>query len=188
VLAECTVVCRGPKPVAVLKREGLPVHIRAEPPHTTTELLAALDAVTVDQRDVVYVHDGGALRIVPEALAGRGARVAEIQPYEWALPENLDPLRELVHLIIAGGVDAVAITTQVQARNLFAVASALGAVEALREALRERVVVAAVGPTCARALAELGAPPHVVPGQAKMGPLVMALAERLRAARPVHPG
>ena len=39
-----------------------------------------------------------------------------------------------------------------------------------------RVVVAAVGPTCARALEELGAPPHVMPEPSKMGPLVLALA------------
>ena len=31
-IARATVVCRGPKPVAVLKREGLPVHVRAAAP------------------------------------------------------------------------------------------------------------------------------------------------------------
>ena len=178
-LSRSTIVCRGPKPIAVLKREGLPVHVRAEPPHTTAELLVALSGLDVTDRDVIYVHDGGGLRTVPEALAGRGARVLEIQPYGWALPEDLEPLRGLVRALVEGEVDALAITTQIQAKHLFEVASSMGLRDALREALATRVLVAAVGPTCERALAELGAPAHVVPAQAKMGPLVLALAERL---------
>jgi uroporphyrinogen-III synthase len=178
-LGRATVVCRGPKPVAVLKREGLPAQVRAAPPHTTRELLEALAGVEVSGRPVVFVHDGGGSRSVPEALAARGARLFEVQPYEWALPEDCGPLEALVRTLIAGQVDAVAVTTQVQARNLFVVAGALA--EPLRDALRGRVVVAAVGPTCARVLEELGVPPQVVPDPPKMGPLVLALADHLAA-------
>ncbi len=185
-LARATVVCRGPKPVAVLKREGLPVHVRAPAPHTTRELLEALDGVDVRDHDVVYVHDGGASPVVPEALAARGARVAQVRPYEWALPEDLRPLEALVARLVAGEIDALAITTQVQARHLFDVAASIGARDALAEALRARVVVAAVGPTCARTLESLGTPPHVVPEPSKMGPLVLALARHFggRASTP----
>jgi uroporphyrinogen-III synthase len=180
-LAHATVVCRGPKPVAVLKREGLQAHVRAAAPHTTKELLAALDGVDVRAREAIVVHDGGASHAVPDALARRGARVLEVQPYLWALPNDLEPLRRLVRQVIAGGVDAVAVTTRVQATHLFEVAQAMGLRGGLADALGGRVVVAAVGPTCARALEELGAPPHVVPDQAKMGAMVMALAARLSA-------
>jgi uroporphyrinogen-III synthase len=178
-IARATVVCRGPKPVAVLKREGLPVHVRAPAPHTTRELIAALGSVDVRDREVVYVHDGGGSPIVPEALAARGARLVHVRPYTWALPEDVKPLEALVASLIAGAIDALAVTTQVQARHLFDVAASIGARETLGLALRERVVVAAVGPTCARTLEELGAPPHVVPEQSKMGPLVLALARHL---------
>ncbi|HTS03674.1 MAG TPA: uroporphyrinogen-III synthase [Thermoanaerobaculia bacterium] len=178
-LSRATVVCRGPKPVAVLKREGLPFHVRAEPPHTTAELVAALAGVDVSGKDVVFVHDGGGGRDVVVALEKRGARVIEVRPYAWALPEDIGPLRTLVENIICGEVDAVAFTTQVQARHLFAVADAVGSRDALARAMAERVVVAAVGPTCARALTQLGAPPHVVPGQGKMGAMVVALAGKL---------
>jgi uroporphyrinogen-III synthase len=178
-LARATVVCRGPKPVAVLKREGLPAHVRAEAPHTTKELLGALEGVAVAAHDVVLVHDGGASRDVVGALERRGARVVEVRPYTWALPEDLAPLRALVEAIARGEVDAVAFTTQVQARHLFAVADTIGARASMALAMAERVVVAAVGPTCARALAQLGAPPHVVPEQGKMGAMVVALAGKL---------
>lgn len=177
-LARATVVCRGPKPIAVLKREGLPVHVRAEGPHTTKELLAALEGVAVSARDVVFVHDGGGSREVVGVLARRGARVLEVQPYAWALPEDIGPLRVLVETLIRGEVDVLAVTTQAQARHLFAVADTMGARDAMARALRERVVVAAVGPTSARALSQLGAPPHVVPEQGKMGAMVVALAAK----------
>jgi uroporphyrinogen-III synthase len=175
-LAKATIVCRGPKPVAVLKREGLTPHVRAPAPHTTREFLAALEGVDVRDRDTVFVHDGGGGRTVPEALAARGARLVEVQPYEWALPADVGALRELVGDIIGGRVDAVAFTTQVQAKHLFDVAESLGSRAALADAMRERVTVAAVGPTTAKVLEGLGAPPHVVPTQASMGAMVMALA------------
>jgi uroporphyrinogen-III synthase len=175
-LARATIVCRGPKPVAVLKRERLPAHVRAETPHTTTELLVALESVEVGGREVVYVHDGGGSRDVVTALARRGARVVEVQPYVWALPEDLGPLRTLVETIVGAELDAIAFTSQAQARHLFAVADAMGARDSMVRALQDRVVVAAVGPTCARTLAQLGAPPHVVPEQSKMGAMIVALA------------
>jgi uroporphyrinogen-III synthase len=177
-LARATTVCRGPKPVAVLKRERLSCHVRAESPHTTTELLAALDGIDVAGRDVVLVHDGGGNRDVAEALVRRGARVVEVQPYVWALPEDLGPLRALVENIVQANLDAIAFTTQAQARHLFAVADAMGARESMTRALREHIVVAAVGPTCAKTLVQLGAPPHVVPDPPKMGAMIVALAAK----------
>jgi uroporphyrinogen-III synthase len=174
--ARSTVVCRGPKPIAVLKREGLTAQLRASPPHTTSELLATLDSIDVRNRDVVFIHDGGGSRTVPEALARRGARVVEAQPYAWALPDDTEPLRALVRSIVAGGIDVVAFTTQIQAKHLFDVAQSIGLASSLGEALRGRVVVAAVGPTCAEALEHLGVPAHVIPRQSKMGALVLAVA------------
>src|SRR4029453_15494004 len=37
-LKKTTVVCRGPKPVAVLRQHGVPIHITAAEPYTTREL------------------------------------------------------------------------------------------------------------------------------------------------------
>ncbi|MDP9001025.1 MAG: uroporphyrinogen-III synthase, partial [Myxococcota bacterium] len=156
----------------------LPVHVRAEAPHTSKELLAALDGIDVGAHDVVFVHDGGGNSDIVGALARRGARVVEVRPYAWALPEDLGPLRALVETIVRGEVDAVAFTTQVQARHLFAVADSMALRDAMASAMTERVVVGAIGPTCARALIQLGVPPHVVPEQSKMGTLVNALSAR----------
>jgi uroporphyrinogen-III synthase len=160
----------------VLKRERLPAHVRAEPPHTTAELLAALEGIDLVGREAVFVHDGGGSREVVTAIARRGVRVVEVQPYAWALPEDIGPLRALVETIVRAELDAIAFTSQAQARHLFAVADAMGARDSMVRVLRDRVVVAAVGPTCARTLAQLGTPPHVVPEQSKMGAMIVALA------------
>jgi uroporphyrinogen-III synthase len=178
-LGRATVVCRCPKPVAVLKQEGLVAHVRAPAPHTTRELLATLDAIDVRDRDFVFVHDGGGVRTVPEWALQRGARVSEVQPYAWSLPEDLTALEGVVTRLVAGDFTAILFTTQIQARHLVSVAEAMGSKEPLVDALRTRVVVGAVGPTTAATLTDLGVPPHVVPAQGSMGALVVALARRL---------
>ena len=78
-----------------------------------------------------------------------------------------------------GSFAAAAFTTQIQARHLIAVAAETGHRETLLAALRSRVLIAAVGPTCARVLTELGVPPQVVPENPKMGAMLAALVDRL---------
>jgi uroporphyrinogen-III synthase len=172
-------VCRGPKPQAALRRVGLSAGLNAESPFTTEDLLAALGAVELAARHLVLLHYGERNLPLLAALQARGARLRELLLYQWRLPEDLAPLRSLVAELAERRFAAVAFTSQIQARHLFQIAEGMGRAQALREALRADTLVAAVGPTCARALEELGAPPHVVPGNPKMGSMLLALAERL---------
>jgi uroporphyrinogen-III synthase len=178
-LKSATVVCRGPKPIAVLKREGLTAHVRAAPPHTTREMLAALETLDLRDHELVFIHDGGGARTVPDWAAERGARVVEVQPYAWALPEDTAPLRQLVRDLADAKLTAVLFTTQVQARHLFALADSMGMKDRLLAALREKVTVGAIGPTTAATLAESGVAAPVMPSQSSMGALVLALARHL---------
>jgi len=174
-------VCRGPKPVAVLHREGMPSQMKAQPPYTTEELLGVLVQLDLRLRAVVLVHHGEPNAALVEALHRQGARVHELLLYEWALPADAGPLVRMVGEIAAGSFAAAAFTSQIQARHLVHVAESLGKRDELLQALRERTLVAAVGPTCARALAELGVPPDIVPETPKMGAMLCALVERLSA-------
>ena len=65
-----------------------------------------------------------------------------------------------------------------------AVAGEVGRKEGLLAALRSRVLVAAVGPTCARVLKELGIPPQVMPESPKMAAMIRALVGRLAEGSP----
>lgn len=178
-LAHGTTVCRGPKPVAALHREGLAASIKARSPFTTAELVEALQPVDVPARLLVLVHYGERNGPLVEALLARGARLRELTLYQWELPEDAGPLTRMIEELVQDRFAAAAFTSQIQARNLFTVAGRTGHAPALRAALRSRLVVAAVGPTCARVLTELGVPPQVVPESPKMGPMVQTLLARL---------
>ena len=176
-LRATTTVCRGPKPVAVLRRHEVPVGLTAAEPHTTAEVLQALESLDVSSKTVALLHYGERNETAADGLRAGGARVHEICLYEWRLPDDVAPLARLVGEIIDGHVDALAITSQIQCRHLFQIAETLGQSRALTDALNAKVVVAAVGPVCASALRSFGVIPHVQPPHPKMGPMMVALAD-----------
>lgn len=178
-----TTACRGPKPSAVLRQYDVPVTVRAAEPYTTTELLEALASVPLTGRAVALLHYGERNEPLADALRQRGAVLEELCLYEWHLPEDTAPLATLVDEIIAGGIDAVTFTSQIQCRHLFTVAAEHRLSDQLADALRTRATVAAIGPVCVDALKRHGVTPQVVPTQAKMGFLMTELAAFLQSRR-----
>ena len=85
-VAASTLVCRGPKPTAVVRRHGLEPTIIPQKPFTTKEILEALEPIELAGKAVALVHYGERNIALAEALRARGARLAEACPYEWALP------------------------------------------------------------------------------------------------------
>jgi uroporphyrinogen-III synthase len=176
-LHQVTVVCRGPKPGAVLKRANIPIALSAREPYTTEELLEVMRTLDLSGKTVGVVHYGERNEAFTGTLRERGASLEELCLYEWLLPEDLTGLQSLVHEIIDGLVDAVIFTSQVQIRHLFLVAEDMHLTDELTTALNSRTVVASVGPTCTGVLRHYGVVPHVIPEHPKMGHLVKALAE-----------
>jgi uroporphyrinogen-III synthase len=136
--------------------------------------------LAVEGEWVGLVHYGERNEALIEALRSRGARLEELQVYEWTMPENVEPLRVMVQEIVAGRIDAVAFTSQIQARHLFQVAEAMGLAPSLAGALNSRTVVASVGPTCTGALRSFGVTPRVEPERPKMRPMVTALVQYMK--------
>jgi uroporphyrinogen-III synthase len=176
-------VARGQKPWRPLKQHGIPISLTAEAPYTVTEVIRGLESIGVSGRGVALLHYGERSEELSSAIRDLGARVLELSLYEWRLPEDTEPLESLVREVIAGAVHVVAFTSQVQLRHFLLVSERMGVREALVEALRVRTLVAAVGPTCAAALEAAGIVPDVVPVHPKMGPMVVAIAEKLAAGR-----
>lgn len=169
-------VCRGPKPIAVLRSHNVQVTISAKEPHTTTELLEALAQLDLSGKGVALIHYGERNAQLAEALHARGATLEELCLYEWLMPEDLQPLQALVGEIINGRVDAIAFTSQVQVRHLFIIAGDLKLEDELRRSLNAETIVASIGPTCTAALQQYGVEPQVIPEHPRMGHLVSALA------------
>ena len=125
----------------------------------------------------------------PDLLAGlrdRGAVVTPVPVYQWALPEDLEPLRAACRALSEGGVDVVLFTTATQVVHLLKVAETMGLGEAVLGGLR-KAVVASIGPTTSEELRERGADPDMEASHPKMGFLVREASERatelLRAKR-----
>ena len=175
--ARAAVVCRGPKPLAVLKRHRIVAAHLTDRPHTTRELLAILDGLALARSHALVLHYGERNRTVTGALADRGATVEDVCLYEWALPEDVEPLRAVVARAIAGEIDAMLFTSQVQLRFLFEVAAERGVLDLLKRALNEHVIVGAVGPVCASALRDGGVVADILPAQSNSACLVGGVAD-----------
>lgn len=178
-LRTVTVVCRGPKPSSILKRYDIPITVNAREPYTTTELLEAMTSLDLAGVNVGIVHYGEYNTLASQTLQARGANLVELCLYEWTLPEDTSALKNLVKDIIAGHIDAVVFTSQIQVRHLFLMATELHLSHQLAESLNTQAVVASIGPTCTKALQSYGVTPHVIPEHPKMGHLVKALAQHL---------
>jgi uroporphyrinogen-III synthase len=171
------VACRGPKPLAIMRKNGVPVQVVTDKPHTTRELLQALASVNVEGREVLLVHYGERNATMAAALAARGANLTEVCPYAWALPEDVRPLEAIVRDGIAGTLDAMLFTNQIQCRHLFQIAERLSLTAPLTAKLNADVVVGAVGPVVADALRHAGVTPDVMPASPTMVSLITAVAD-----------
>jgi uroporphyrinogen-III synthase len=176
-LQNLTIVCRGPKPSAVVRKMGLPIALSAREPFTTYELLDELEKLDLSGQVVGVVHYGERNEMITQALRGCGAKMHELCLYEWLLPEDTSALQHLVDDCMQRRIDAIAFTSQVQVRHLFLVASEMGCGDRLAMALQKNVVVASVGPTCTAVLEGYKVVPHVIPDHPKMGHLMKALAD-----------
>ena len=183
-LRKLTTVCRGPKPTAALRGFGVPPTLTAREPFTSAELIDALSGIELRGRRVILLHYGERSETLAETLLSRQAQLEEIWLYRWLMPESTEDLARLVSRILAGEIDALTITCQIQFRHLYEVAESLACGSELVRALNERVVVAAVGPTCAAILRAYGVRVDVMPDHPKMGPLVLSLMRHLELRAP----
>ncbi len=178
-LRRVTTVCRGPKPTAALRGFGVTPTLTAREAFTSAEVIDALAGIELAGRRVLLFHYGERSDALAETLLAREAVLEEQWLYRWRLPDDSSGLERLVREIIRGEVDALAVTCQIQFRHLFQIAERLGLDADLVRALNERVVVAAVGPTCHAILQVHGVDVHVIPDHPKMGPMVTSLMRHL---------
>jgi uroporphyrinogen-III synthase len=178
-LRKVKIAARGAKPASVLRELKIPVDVTSEEPSTWHEVLQAIDAAYGDslRQMRVAVQEYGASN--PELLAelsSRSRELTKVPVYQWALPEDLQPLRECVLGLLNGMVDVVLFMTAVQIIHLFRVAEQMGVHEQLREALRKTVVLS-IGPTTSEELEHYGIEPDFEPSRPKMGFLVNEAAQ-----------
>ncbi len=178
-LRKLAIAARGPKPVAALREMGLTPAVVAPEPNTWRELLKALDGRP--ERRLAVQEYGRSNDELLAALRARGGEVTPVRIYQWALPEDTEPLREAVRRLAAGGFDVALFTTSIQIDHLMRIAAEMGLEPEAREGLK-RVRIGSIGPTTSEALEEFGFHRAMEPSHPKMGILVREAAENVKSS------
>ena len=182
-LARVLVVARGPKPVTALREFGVPIGVIVPEPNTWRDILKALDgllpAFSLQRMRIAVQEYGVSNREFLQSLRASGAVVTPVPVYQWALPEDIGPLRSAIDEIVGGEIDVLLVTSATQVHNLMQVAAEAGVAEAAAQGLR-RSVIASVGPIATEALVSYGITPDFEPFHPKMGQLVFEVAEKAK--------
>jgi len=177
-LEAATVVVRGPKPTAVLRKLHVRIDLIAPPPNTSAEVLSALQPLDLTGKSVAVQLYGEPNPSLTQALRARGAEVFELAPYVWDRPVDPAPILRLLDALDRQAVDALLITSQAQVDNLFGVAHEFARTPDLR-----RVAIGAQGPVAEAALSRFGLSVAFRPAHGHMGALVLAAADHLTSTR-----
>ncbi len=177
VLASTKVLVRGPKPTAVLRARGVRIDMTAGDPYTTAEILGHLESMTLAGKRVVVQRYGDTNFELQNAIEAKGAEVMEVATYRWSLPENLQPLIDLMDALDHKTIDVACFTSASQVFNLFKVAQDLGRASALQIGLN-KTLIASIGPVCSAALAKFDIRVDIEPSPPKLGPFITAINMR----------
>jgi uroporphyrinogen-III synthase len=179
VLRMVKIASRGPKPTAALRELKVPIHLNVPEPATWRELTQKLEqdfGASLPSLRVAVQEYGTSNPDLLSWLSERCEAVTRVAVYQWALPEDIQPLRESVMGLVEGVVDAVLFTTSVQVVHLFEVARRMECEEMLRTSLAATAIFS-IGPTTTEELKRRGLTPDLEPARPKMGFLVNEAAQ-----------
>lgn len=178
-LRRVKLAARGPKPSAALREMGLPIAVTAPEPCTWHEVIGALDEAfgpSLEGLRAAVQEYGATNPDLLDALTQHHVQWTRVPVYQWALPDDLEPLRNAVRAIANQNIDVVVFLTAVQVTHLFRVAEMMDETGALLSGLR-RTVVFSIGPSTSEELSRHGIEPDFEPSHPKMGFLMNEGAE-----------
>jgi uroporphyrinogen-III synthase len=179
-LRSVKVAARGPKSSSALREFGVPVTVVAPEPFTWRALVRALEeklGSALTGMNIAVQEYGTSNPELLTALAEKSVSITRVLVYQWALPEDVQPLREAVIALAHGHIDVVLFMNAGQVAHLFLMADRMGYTEALHEGFRT-TVIGSIGPSTTEGLATYRLSPDFEPSQSKMGFLIKELAER----------
>jgi uroporphyrinogen-III synthase len=179
-LSAATILARGPKARGAVRASGLREAWSPESESSTEVLSYLLANHSLDGARVAVQLHGEPLPELVDALRSSGADVIEVPVYRWVPPADEQPLRRLVEQVAARAVDALAFTSAPAVVNFLRTSDDMGVGDAVRSALCEHVLCAAVGPVTAAPLLRESVP-VVQPERARLGALVREIVSQLPA-------
>ncbi|MGB0065571.1 MAG: uroporphyrinogen-III synthase [Terracidiphilus sp.] len=194
-LRSVKIAARGPKSSSALREAGIPITVVAPEPFTWRVLVQAMEeklGSDLDGMNVAVQEYGTSNPELLTALAERSVSITRVLVYQWALPEDVQPLREAVIALAHGHVDVVLFMNAGQVAHLFLMAERMGYTDALYEGFRS-TVIGSIGPSTTEGLSMYRLIPDFEPSQSKMGFLIKEIAENAekllkqkRAAASLH--
>jgi uroporphyrinogen-III synthase len=178
-LRSVKIAARGPKSSAALRELNIPVAVVAPEPFTWRSLMTALEAKlggSLQGMNIAVQEYGTSNPELLTALAERSISITRLLVYQWAFPEDVQPLREAVIALAHGHIDVVLFMNAGQVAHLFLMAEQMGYTEALYEGFRS-TVIGSIGPSTTEGLTLYNLTPDYEPTQSKMGFLIHELAQ-----------
>jgi uroporphyrinogen-III synthase len=182
-LRSTRVAARGPKSSSALRELAVPITVVAPEPFTWRSLMTALEArlgSSLDGMNIAVQEYGTSNPELLTALAEKGISTTRLLVYQWALPEDVQPLREAVLALAHGHVDVALFMNAGQVSHLFLMAERMGYTEALYEGFRS-TVIGSIGPSTTEGLNVYGLVPDYEPTQSKMGFLINEISQNAHA-------
>lgn len=133
-----------------------------------------LDNVDLNNKHVVVQRFGDTNVELDNALKARGAKVSEVATYRWSLPENTQPLLDLMDALDKKTIDMLCFTSASQVYNFFKVADQVGRADRLKNGLNA-TLIASIGPVCTAALKKYDLRVDIEPTPPKLGPFIIAI-------------
>ena len=177
-LRSVKIAARGPKSSSALRELDIPITVVAPEPFTWRSLMSALETKlgsSLQGMDIAVQEYGTSNPELLTALAEKSVSITRLLVYQWALPEDVQPLREAVLALAHGHVDVVLFMNAGQVAHLFLMADRMGYTEALYEGFRS-TVIGSIGPSTTEGLSLYGLTPDYEPTQSKMGFLIKEIS------------
>jgi uroporphyrinogen-III synthase len=181
-LRSVKIAARGPKSSSALRELNVPIAVIAPDPFTWRALMAKLESefgADLNGMNIAVQEYGTSNPELLTALAERSISITRLLVYQWALPDDIQPLREAVIALAHGHVDVVLFMNAGQVAHLFLMAEHMNYTEALHEGLRT-TVIGSIGPSTTEGMGAYGLTPDFEPTQSKMGFLIKEMAEKAR--------
>jgi uroporphyrinogen-III synthase len=178
---------RGPKPGRALREIGLEAQITTETP-TSEGMANLLSRASIEghRLGLQLYPDRDHARLIA-AIKSFGAEVDTVLPYVYDAEAADTNIVAAIDEMVAGHIDAIALTSSGQVRRLVDVAVKHGLEERLREGLA-RTPIASIGPVVSEELKAHGLRTDIYPANEAffMKPLISAMALALGKAPPRH--
>jgi uroporphyrinogen-III synthase len=178
-LRSVKIAARGPKSSSALRESRIPITVVAPEPFTWRVLVQAMEekfGSKLTGMNIAVQEYGTSNPELLTALAEKSVSITRVPVYQWALPEDVQPLREAVIALAHGHVDVVLFMNAGQVAHLFLMAERMGYTDTLYEGFRS-TVIGSIGPSTTEGLSIYRLVPDFEPSQSKMGFLIKEIAE-----------